>query len=365
MRHHGGLSLEAHLRFPSPSVLSHRRPSSEPGRRRRALARAGATAAVLAAALTGCGVFGQHSNDAAAAPTSTSTTSTSTTTSTTIAPPPETDPPQVLDPGQEPLRAVRLVLRKGQVSTISFTSDSRVDQDTGSRTQRLDSPPITQVLTYTVGAVTSEGAAVTVELTAIRVATEGTQVAAAAARALQKQLHALIGLTGTATITTLGELQHLTFDPPSTAGKALRARIAALEQQVGTLGPTLPVEPVGIGARWTATGTLTAGGVRTTSTATYTVTALSARSIAYTATLAATAEPQDLALQGLPKGTTARLESSTLTGSATGSLSLTSIGVTLRTRLSGPQHIVVVGPGGRTELVQQIQLAAASRSAAK
>ena len=79
-------------------------------------------------------------------------------------------------PARSPARQLRIAFTEGQTATVTFTSDLAVDQDTGARAQGIDSPPISQRLTYTVGAVTDAGADLTIEIADITVKAEGTGI---------------------------------------------------------------------------------------------------------------------------------------------------------------------------------------------
>ncbi|WP_426574740.1 hypothetical protein [Aquihabitans sp. McL0605] len=325
----------------------------------RSLARAVATAAaavLLAAPLGACGLVG---SDATATTTAAPTT-------TTEPPVAVSDPPTILDPGTEPLLALRLHFTEGQEATISFTSDVAVDQGTtaGTPTQGVDSPPINQTLTYTVGKVTSAGAQVTMRVTAVTVRSKGTGLTAKQVQALQQQLDPLVGIEGTGLVTPLGEFQDLAFDVPKGVDKATTARIQALDRQIMGLGPSLPAEPIGVGARWAVTATSDAGGAEIKTQTIYTATALTTAQVGYTATISTSAAPQDLELDGLPKGTTASLRSSALEGTSTGTLALTSPGFTLTTKVSGPQVIVLTSASGATTVTQEIRLAYSAATSA-
>jgi hypothetical protein len=265
----------------------------------------------------------------------------------------------VLDPGDEPRQALRVGYEEGDEARFTFTSDLQVTQETAGRTQRLDSPPIAQTLSYHVDRVEgpADGAVVTVRIDAIAAKGKGTGLTEEELEAIDDELEPMVGVEGTGLVTPLGELHGFTIDVPDDASDAVRAQLEALQQQVPALGPVLPVEPVGVGASWRSTSTSILGGAAIDTTTTVTVTDLSDGTLTYTATITTSAEPQDLALAGLAKGTTARLESSDLSGSTTGSVGLDHIGLTLRTRIQGSQQLSLTTDGVATPLEQQLQVA--------
>jgi hypothetical protein len=334
-------------------------PTEAPVGGSRATARVRVLAGLLAAAtaLTGCGLFG---GDDTAATTTAPTTSTSTTTAPPVA---KTEPVEVLDAGAEPRQALRVAYTEGDKATVTFTSDFAVTQKSAGRTQRLDSPPIAQTLAYTVGRVTDDGAELTIRIEAIAAKGKGTGLTDEELRALDDELAPLVGVEATGTVTSLGELEDLSFDLPAGLSDAVKTQLTALESQLPTLGPALPSEPVGVGASWRSTSTSSAGGAEIETVTTFTATAIDEHHVAYTATIATSAAPQDVALSGLAKGTTARLTSSDLAGTTTGALGLDQVQMTLRTRLTGPQELTLTSAGGSTDLVQELEIASSATTA--
>ena len=328
---------------------------------RRATGRLAAGALVTAALLatSSCGLFG--SDDRHDAAPSTTTTARPTTT-TTVAPVPHADPPRLLEAGAEPRQLLRVHYRSGEEATIVLTSDLAVTQTSRGRTQRLDSPPIQQTLTYTVGDVTDQGAALTIRIADVTVKAKGTGLSDDDVAALQKQLDPLVGLETTGTATPLGELEAVSFDEPAGLSAATTARLASLDEQIAALGPSLPVEPVGTGARWQTTSPTDSGGAKGTITTTVTATAIGEHQLAYRSTISVSAGAQDLHLQGVAAGTTARLLSSELSGTSKGTLGLDALGLSLRTTLSGSQKLTLTHAGGQTGLTQRIDLGYVART---
>jgi hypothetical protein len=327
-------------------------PNRSAPRRRRPAARTLLAVAGAALLLAGCGLFG---SDDGAAPTS--TTRATTTTSTTTPPVSTSRPPEIIDPGDEPRQALRVTYAEGDEAQITFTSDLQITQQAGGRTQRLDSPPIAQTLTYTVGSVDEDGAQVTVRIDDIAAKGKGTGLTDDQLTALDEELRPMVGAEGTGIVTPLGELEDFRFEAPDGTSDELAAKLDALGEQLPTLGPSLPAEPVGVGASWRTSSTATVGGAEVDTTTTVTVTGIEDGTLSYRATVATSADPQDIALDGLAEGTTARLTASDLQGSTTGSLGLDQVAMTLRTRLSGTQQLQLTGNAGTTDLSQALVLA--------
>lgn len=335
----------------SPAAPSPRPRRTLAGRPGWAAASRAAAVAAAVATLAGCSLFGGSD---AATPT---TAATSSTTSTTQVPIARSEPPVLLDPGAEPRQALRLTYTEGDEARITFTSDLEITQETEGRTQRIDSPPIAQTLVYTVGTVSDQGADLTIRIEAIAAKGKGTGLTDEELAALDDELAPLVGLETTSTISPLGEMQDLSFDAPDGLPEPLAAQLDALEAQLPTLGPSLPMEEVGAGASWRATSTSSTGGITTETTSTVTVTAIADGRLEYRTEIRTTAEPQPVQLDGLGEGTTARLESSDLTGTSTGTLGLDRLEVSLRTEIGGTQQLALATGSFTTDLSQAVELA--------
>ena len=90
---------------------------------------------------------------------------------------------------------------------------------------------------------------------------------------------------------------------------------------------------------------------------TYELTEVGDGTIAYTAEVRQSAEDQDVALDGLPQGTTAHLVSSRVEGSATGTMDLGSVAAEARSSLAGTQVIDIRQRGAADRrLTQELAL---------
>lgn len=328
-------------------------PGRTPPRHLRSWPRTVAAAALATLLLAGCGLFGSDDPE-----TSTTTRPPTTTSTTTTAPPVSvSEAPEVLDPGDEPRQPLRVTYAEGDEAQITFTSDLQVTQQTAERTQRLDSPPIQQTLTYAVGSVDDDGAELTVRIDRIAAKGKGTGLTEDELAAIDEELAPMEGAEGTGVVTPLGELEAFSFSVPDGASEAVAAKLDALADQLPSLGPALPAEPVGVGASWRTSSTASVGGAEVDTTTTVTVTGIDDGALRYSARVQTSADAQDLALDGLPEGATARLISSDLQGTTTGSLGLDHVALALRTRLTGSQQIQVTDDGGTTELQQALDIA--------
>lgn len=320
---------------------------------------AAATLVALALLVAGCGLFG---DDASTADPTTSAPDRSTTSTTSGAG--EATSPQVtlLDAGAEPRSTLRVRPHEGDRATVVFTTDLAVQQQVSGRTQRLDSPPISETMRITVGTVTDSGAQMTMVLDDVAVQRKGSGLTDQQADDLDQELGTLVGLRAEGTMRPDGSYQDLQLHVPEGASKAVQAQVDDLETAIAGLNPPLPAEPVGLGARWRVEATTAVGGIESRATTTYEITDLGDDTVAYAAAISIEAGAQPLT-RGLPEGTTARLVRSRQTGSGRGVMGLTSPEITLAMQTKGTQTVEVTSDGETATVDQGVSLATSARTA--
>lgn len=334
-------------------------PPPLPRSSQRRAGRAAAAAALVAAVVAGCSSGGDDAGPA--------TTTTRAATTTTTAPPAVT----VLDAGDEPHRVVEITLTEGDQVTSELTVDQRIDQLSEGRRQRLDPPPIRQAITYDVRSVDATGADLAITMGEPTVLARGSGLSAQDVAQLEADLSVLAGVEGTARMAPTGEVSDVAFEPVDAAGDQgddatdLAADVddllTDLEDQVSSLGLVLPTEPVGVGAVWERVATATIGGVTSSTTTRYEITALDDEEVTVELTTTATAEPQDL---GDADGATTRLRSSELTGRGRATRSLTSMREEGESTASGTQELEITTAGATTGLTQELEVKTALRPSA-
>ncbi|MCB0970790.1 MAG: hypothetical protein KDA97_04635, partial [Acidimicrobiales bacterium] len=263
-----------------------------------------------------------------------------------------------------PRQELRMALVEGTEITLAITTDLAITQtDEGGRRQRLDSPPITQWITYVVTDVGPDGAAVDLEVAAAFAEPAGTGLDPDAVADLDAALAAVAGTTGTATVTDRGRFTDVAFEAGDGLPEVVADHLDDLGAQVAALGPALPREAVGVGARWEAIATTPYQGTAATTTTTYTVTAIEDGAVSYDAEIELAIEPGDLDLDGLPEGTTARLVGSSGTGTATGTQRLDDLSLELSMQTESAQDLELAeGTGAVRPLAQEVTTATAVRT---
>ncbi|HEX2577449.1 MAG TPA: hypothetical protein VHK88_13925, partial [Aquihabitans sp.] len=169
-------------------------------------------------------------------------------------------------------------------------------------------------------------------------------------------LQELVGLGGTGRVTPKGAFRSFAYDVPADVDPSVLATLQQFEQQLPALAVPLPDEPIGVGGRWRTTGRTTLAGVTLDQVTTYEVTKLTDTGVAYDVTTTQRAAEQ--ALAGLPEGTTARLVSSDVAGTGSGSLELDALVASATSTLTGTQELELVrGTEPAAALTQQLDVA--------
>lgn len=297
----------------------------------------------LTVALAGCGLFDQDD-----APARSTTTVAAT---TTTAP----SGPKLLEAGAEPRTALRLRFTPGQTATVALTLDLDVDQESSGHRQRLNDPPVTEAVRFTVERADADGATVSFAFTDVSFDRTGSGLTDAEALTLTAELRDLIGLGGSGHVDARGTFSGFRYDLPKGLDPAVAGTLRQAADQFQALAVPFPAEPVGVGARWEVATTADLGGIETTATTTYEVTAIEGDVVTYRATSTQGAEPQAVHLATLPAGAKARLVSATTTATTTGTLDLTSVVATSTYRSTGTQVIdVTQGSQPTVRLTQQL-----------
>lgn len=304
-----------------------------------------AVVAAVALAVTGCGLFGDEE------PATTSPTTDAPVTTTTV---PESSV-EVLDAGQPPLAPLRLQFAEGDTTTVAITVDLDVSQASSGTRQELDTPAVREVVALTVDGVVDGEAMVSLAFTEASVIRSGTDLSDAEAAEIDQDLAALVGVRGSGRISEFGELTSFRYDLPAGLDPSVRTTLERSRGELDALALPLPADPVGVGARWRATTTSRIGGFPLRQETTYELTGLEDGVVRYTAEVRQFAENQDVALEDLPEDTTARLVSSRVEGTASGTMDLASVAATAESSLAGTQVIDLARTGeADRRLTQQL-----------
>ncbi|HEX8108637.1 MAG TPA: hypothetical protein VF516_12975, partial [Kofleriaceae bacterium] len=200
-------------------------------------------------------------------------------------PPPPQDGVVLIQPGAPPLAPLRYQLTRGATVQSRLVSD--VDVQSPELRARMPSQVID--LETVVEDVLASGDA------RLRITVTGADLrdrpGAASTDVVRAQTAALRGVVITETVAPDGKIS----DARALAGASpdkLHRELDVLLQTLARVATRLPAEPVGIGATWRERRTLPEGGIRAVSEITYTLTARTGTTIAFTTAAQASGPPQ-------------------------------------------------------------------------
>jgi hypothetical protein len=137
---------------------------------------------------------------------------------------------------------------------------------------------------------------------------------------MRKGVGLLVGTAGQLLVDPRGQVSGLSLEPPAALGNELGQFVASARLAVGDMVVPLPEEPIGIGAKWEATRSVSQDGITVREKSYFELVALDGpRALIRTRTVQS-ADKQRAALPGLPDGVTAEIVS--LRGSGTGELEI-------------------------------------------
>ena len=214
------------------------------------------------------------------------------------------------DPGSEPRRV--LLLRVAPGAQVRLTMESRIGIDltiNGEEAPPTESPNSTMILDQRVERVDPDGT-VHFSVTVADVSVDATSGAdPELASDLEDRLSELVGLTGNGSIDAHGGAQTMEFDTSGLTDPQMAASLESVSSQVGNLSAPFPREPVGAGAKWTATSSATVSGILMNTTTRYTLLRQSGDRYELEYTQDAEAPPGPASLPGMPAGTQATITS--------------------------------------------------------
>lgn len=259
--------------------------------------------AVLLAGAAACGSSG---GGKAAGPAVIGETTTAAPTVSTVAP----DSPQagvVLDdPGAAPGQVLVLRVAKGTTVSSALVSKIGLQLSVGGKPLPATVVPGTRmVMTQRVDRVDGDGTvhySVTITDASV-VDTPGAD--ASVVSQTQAGLAQLKGLSGTGSLDAHGGHVSASFDTRALANSTLKSTLDSFASQVGNLTAPFPAEPVGPGARWTATRSASINGITMNTTSRYTLRSRTGDHYELDVSTDAVAPPGAAPIPNLPAGTTA------------------------------------------------------------
>lgn len=263
---------------------------------------------VIAMALAGCG----EDDEPVAAPTTTTTSTTTTSTTTTTEPEPvDEDPPgvtvELIEPGEEPRRELRLQPEEGTTTRARLEVTMAMEQEVDGNPVQAQ-PPLSMAAdtNFTVASVTDEAIEVEFAYESFEL-TNAEDYPPEVAAQMQGTFEAMTDVTGTSRFNHRGVGLDAAFDAPEGMDPAARQSLDQIDEQIQQLTAPFPREEVGVGAQWRVTQESAVQGITTTQVSTYTLESLDGDAYVLAVDIAQDAEPQEIQMPEAPEGVTVEL----------------------------------------------------------
>ena len=156
----------------------------------------------------------------------------------------------------------------------------------------------------------------------------------AAIKAMQRQMDTMLGLSGSAMVTSQGFSTDVTINIPRGAGLQVRQMINDMQQSMTRMLVPLPDEPVGRGAVWQATTPIETPAMKFTQVATYALLEIQGDTVKLDVQITQSAPPQESRPIGGAPDSTVMLESFDTSGSGTVELQMTNVVPTSKLNLT-------------------------------
>ena len=177
---------------------------------------------------------------------------------------------RVTEPGAEPRQELRLHPKPGDKQTANMTLKTTVDTTmAGMPSQVVKAPTMNMTYETTVKSV-SEAGDITYDLVVKETnVPEESGVLQQAVEPLKTALAGMQGLSGTGTMSSLGQSKGFKFQFPTNAPASTRMLVEQMKDAFVNLSASLPKEALGAGAKWEVKESLASQGVTIQQTSTY------------------------------------------------------------------------------------------------
>jgi hypothetical protein len=140
---------------------------------------------------------------------------------------------------------------------------------------------------------------------------------------MKQQVNSMLGLSGSATVTSRGFTKDAEIKSPPGIDPQIRQSMDEMKQSMNQMSAPLPEEPVGRGARWQVTMPVETPAMKFTQVATYTLLEIQGDKVKFDVTIKQSAPPQEIDTPGAAPDVKASLESLKSSGNGTVELQMT------------------------------------------
>lgn len=230
---------------------------------------------------------------------------------------------QLLDPGVEPRQQLLIRPKEGSVEQIHMTTDVTTTIELpGMGAQTVLAPSSNVVMEIKVVDVEDDGdIRYTFRIQDVSV-TDREGAMPGMSDSMLLALRPLVGTLGEVLVDPTGRPKDSSLTPSTTADPAM---VDNMSRSMKNASAPLPLEAVGVGARWSLTQELDEQGIRVQQVATYELTGRKKDEITLRTTITQSAPAQSMTPPGLPPGTSATLSRMESKGEGSSTLRLDAI----------------------------------------
>ena len=233
---------------------------------------------------------------------------------------------KLLDPGAQPRTALRYKFQANRTEKMVMETSMAMAMEIGDQKRPETQVPATR-MTVTIDSkeVSPEGDLhYEFELEQVEVLPKP-GANPAMINAMKQQMSSMLGLSGSATVTSRGFTKDVEIKPPPGIDPQIRQSMDEMKQSMNQMSAPLPEEPVGIGARWQVTMPVETAAMKLTQVATYTLSQIQGDKAKVDITIKQSAPPQEIDTPGAAPGVKVSLESLKSSGKGTVELQMTNL----------------------------------------
>jgi hypothetical protein len=172
---------------------------------------------------------------------------------------PKSDAVTVVDAGAEPRQPLRLAPRVGDEQRVELRMQMTIGMTLGDR--QVPATPMPEVTVVLASTVKSTGDTIRYDFTVAEARRSEGEFSDRVLRAVDQAVQAMQQTKGTFAIDARGIFRDAKIDSPELPTPGLRPSLTGFQQSFGQLYPSLPDEPIGVGAKWNAISHFDLGGV--------------------------------------------------------------------------------------------------------
>lgn len=233
---------------------------------------------------------------------------------------------ELIDAGKAPLQEIRYKPRVGETQTAVMTIS--IEMSMSSAGNAIPAPAIpAQKVTFdtTVEDINADG---DIKFNFVYTGAEvvdDPKNPSAMTSLLKDMVKSLEGATGSATVTNRGITKSAEFNIPEDMAPQMKQMLDGMKESMNRISSPVPIEPIGLGAKWKVTQDLVANGMHIVQTSSHEITKFDTGGFTMTIKVTQTADPQEIKNAALPAGTKLSLVSLNTDGEGTSQVEAGSI----------------------------------------